>query len=117
MHVLTGAHTAASLESVGLSGCVRLAAVRDLFRHELQQNWHKLSDRSQGWLRGSLLSEIEGQPHRVEQRSTDDKKCVLNGECSGEEDHWFTEYVSLHSQCMQHASVYTCPHAKHITTA
>ena len=93
VHVYTDAHSAESLEEVGLGQCVRLAGVRDLLRNELRQNWHKLNHRTED---SSLLEEIEGQPHHIEQRSTEDSECVVDGKCNGKEDKWFTEYVSLY---------------------
>ena len=99
VHVYTDAHDdAATLERIGLKRCVRLAELQELFKQELKQNWHKLSDTTGESFRGSLLEEIEEQPLRIERRSTDDKECVLDGKCDGGEDHWFTEYVSLACQ-------------------
>ena len=93
MHVYSDAHDAGSLDGIGLKQCVRLTGLHNLFRQELKQNWHKLSDTAGEWLQESLLEEMEEQSLRTE-RSTEDKDCVLYGKCGGKEDHWFTEYVS-----------------------
>jgi murein tripeptide amidase MpaA len=92
--VYSDAHDAGSLDGVGLKQCVRLTGLHNLFRRELKQNWHKLSDTAGEWLQESLLEEIEEQSLRTE-RSTEDKDCVLGGKCDGKEDHWFTEYHDL----------------------
>ncbi|CAI8016422.1 Metallocarboxypeptidase A-like protein TRV_02598, partial [Geodia barretti] len=94
VHVYSDAHDAGSLDGIGLKQCVRLTGLHNLFRQELKQNWHKLSDTAGEWLQESLLEEMEEQSLRTE-RSTEDKDCVLYGKCGGKEDHWFTEYHDL----------------------
>ena len=99
VHVLSSEHNYTSLESVGLYNCTRLASARDLFRKELSQNWRKLQhNKAELLLQGSLDNTLKWQPHHVTKRSSregdQDSDCVLNGRCSGQEDEWFTEYVS-----------------------
>ena len=91
VHVFSSTHTATSLEAVGLHKCTQLANARDLFRDELNQNWHTLH----GYTGESSLRDIlEGQPLYITKRSQEnDKECVLDGRCSGQEDQWFSEYV------------------------
>lgn len=91
VHVLSSAHNVSSLEAIGLHKCTQLANVRDLFREELSQNWHKLHDYTGELLLGDKLEEL---PLYVTKRSEEKYvECVLNGNCAGQEDQWFTEYV------------------------
>ena len=97
VHVLSSTHNPASLQHAGLSGCTLIASAQDLFRNELAQNWHKLQENLGEWVRSALVEDLllQGQTPCVVRRSLGNRECVLTGKCDGQEDHWFTEYVSV----------------------
>ena len=90
--ILSSTHSLTSLQHLGLLDCIELANVQDLVMAELTENFHKLQHNVGEWVASSeTMTEMLGQ-HAM-RRSVHKRECTLTGQCDGEEDTWFTEYV------------------------
>lgn len=94
--ILSSTHSLSSLQHLGLLDCTELANVQDLVTAELTENVRKLQHHVGEWMSSSeTMTEVLAQ-HAV-RRSVHNRACTLTGQCGGEEDTWFTEYVrTLH---------------------
>ena len=103
MHILSSSHNITSLEQLGLSQCSVLANIRDMVVGELKENSNTLQHTLGEWVSSEVAEELfpdgiqqrlSSNVHTDAKRSTQSRDCMLSGKCDGQEDSWFTEYVS-----------------------